>query len=116
MIQTLRPDGKHGIWMSEDEYYGMQVFVIETLEEHDQLTLPELITIAEERLKGRLHDSIGYTVLHIKTDLLTRNVIRQTKQDNPRKKFPILSLRASRKIKVIRKETLVVPAKVETIL
>jgi hypothetical protein len=115
MIQTLRPDGKHGIWMNEEEYYVMQVFVIETLEEHDHLTLPELITIAEERLKGRLTDSIGYALLHIKTDLLTRNVIRQTKQENPRKKFPLLSLRANRKIKVIQRES-VPPKNVATIL
>ena len=100
MIETLRPDGKRGIWMHENDYYLLQTFVIETLEEHSQLTLPDLIEVAEKQLKGKLKEPLAYTLLHIKTDLITRKVIRQIDPENAKSKFPLICL-CTRKAKTI---------------
>ena len=97
----MRSDGRTGIYMSEELYCSLQIFFIATLSEQPQLTLAELITLAEKKLPCKFIPGLGFNMIHMKSDLLARNVIKQTSAGN-RVQLPLISLK--RKTKSVRHE------------
>jgi hypothetical protein len=96
LIKTLRSDGREGIYMSEELYYSLQIFFIAVLTEQSQLTLAELIALAEKKLPSQFIPGIGFNMIHMKSDLLARNVIKQTSTGH-RAQLPLISLKGKAK-------------------
>jgi hypothetical protein len=98
LVKTLRPDGKDGVYMNEELYYSLQVFFIAAVTDKPGLTLCQIIGLAEKTLPVKLLAGIGYYMIHIKYDLLARDVIKQ-KSTGPKIGLPMISLKQKVKIK-----------------
>jgi hypothetical protein len=100
MIRTLRPDGKNGIYMNEEVYNRIHSFFITTLEQETELTLTALIALAKHQLPAQLMHDIGFNLIHIKLDLLARNVITQTSTRSRRIHLPVISLKHTKRLRL----------------
>jgi hypothetical protein len=96
MIKTLRPDGKPGVQMKTDVYNAMQNFFVAALQEEKEVTLPDLISLATQKLPTTISRDIGYLMLQIKLDLEAREVIKQSPSSNIGKGLPTISLKSKK--------------------
>jgi hypothetical protein len=97
MIQMLRPDGKAGISMSETTYTVIKKVFLNALTEETEMTLPDLIALAAFTVSADLGHDIGFKMLHVKSDLLARDLIQENASSDPKKKFLMVSLKTRKK-------------------
>jgi hypothetical protein len=83
IIQTVKPGGKKGISISVSIYEKLRKFILEKTESIvDEITLVELIEMAEKEIKGV--NSVSFILMHVKLDLECRGYLRSvTSQNNP---------------------------------
>jgi hypothetical protein len=90
-MTTLLTTGKEGIYMEDAVYDKLSAFVLESLDEQENLTLGDLITLARMAMGNKIA-SLEYKLLHVKQDLLARKIIRQVPALGGRG-MPVISVR-----------------------
>jgi len=79
VVQMLRPDGKKGVSIPEDQYESLRLFVLAQLDSRGDATLNELIERANDIFQDKIDSDLSWYVLQVKLDLEARDLIRLAK-------------------------------------
>jgi hypothetical protein len=76
MIETLRPDGKKGVVMTEAHYKMLSSYILAALDTEEPFTLSRLLEKVLEDFTETIDSDINWYVLQVKLDLEARGFIR----------------------------------------
>jgi len=77
LVWTFKPDGKKGIQMPRKSYEGLANYILNAIDNQDQLTLNALLETAQQEIADSLDGDVAWYVLQVKLDLEARDFIRQ---------------------------------------
>lgn len=76
LIWTFKGDGRKGIQMPKKNYESLVNFILNSVEDNEELTLNALLESAQTEISDSLDGDIAWYVLQVKLDLETRDYIR----------------------------------------
>jgi hypothetical protein len=76
MIETLRPDGKKGVAMTEAHYKMLSTYILSALDTEEPFTLNRLLEKVLEDFTDSIDSDLSWYVLQVKLDLEARGYIR----------------------------------------
>lgn len=74
-VMTLHPQGKSGTNISKARYDQIRGVILQSIQEHAEISFSDLITDVERRLAGNFDGSIPWYVTTVKLDLEARGEI-----------------------------------------
>ena len=85
-IVTLHPDPeKHGVSISAAKYELVRLAILDTLQQHGEMTFEELAVAVEARLAGKFDGSIRWYYTMVKLDLEARHLIERLPGSRPQR-------------------------------
>lgn len=84
-IMTLHPQGKKGVNILKRRYDPIKKFIIETLQQHKEISFSELTALAVAKLTGSFDGNVSWYVVSVKLDLEARNLIERIPKTSPHK-------------------------------
>ncbi|MGB3715620.1 MAG: hypothetical protein WA996_14405 [Candidatus Promineifilaceae bacterium] len=82
---TLHPEGKAGVNISKSKYDGVRHAIIESLDEHGELTFSQLGDVVRPKIEGDFEGSVGWYYTTVKLDLEARGEIERTGPGSPQR-------------------------------
>lgn len=96
-ILTWHPEGRRGVYMARKDYDVIFDFICSALKAQE-LTITELIAMADVQLAGSIDNDISWYILTVKLDLEARGLITTVLKPSPyRSQFLKLRPRAWKK-------------------
>lgn len=83
-ILTLHPQGKKGVNILTRRYNVIKDFIIETVEQHGEITYEDLSDLAEEKLTD-FDGKVLWYIVTVKLDLEARGIIERIPKTSPHK-------------------------------
>jgi hypothetical protein len=90
-IFTCHPDERSGIRISKALYEEITGFIIQSIRESDQITLPELLGRARAYFKLRPAVDINWCVYHVKLNLEAKRHIRPVNRERAKNSTAIIN-------------------------
>ena len=84
-IMTLHPLGKKGVNILKMRYDIIKNFIINTVEEHKEITFSDLTDLAIEQLLNSFEGKVVWYIVTIKLDLEARGIIERIPKTSPHK-------------------------------
>ena len=82
-ILTLHPQGKKGVNILRRRYEVIKTFMLETLEQHENITYEALNDLAVEKLSATFDGKVPWYVVTVKLDLEARGIIERIPKTSP---------------------------------
>lgn len=102
VVQMLRPDGKKGVSVPEDQYESLRFFVLSFLDTKGDSTLNELIEQANTTFQDKIDSDLSWYVLQVKLDLEARGMIRSFTPLHQKRLFYLkLTRQGARQLKTV---------------
>jgi len=106
VVQMLRPDGKKGVSIPEDQYESLRLFVLAQLDSRGDATLNELIERANDIFQDKIDSDLSWYVLQVKLDLEARGMIRSFTPPHQKRLFYLkLTRQGTRELRSGTRET-----------
>jgi len=84
-ILTLHPQGKKGVNISLKKYLAIKEFILNLLQNEQEITFEKMITLAEKELSATFDGKVGWYVVSVKLDLEARKIIERIPKTSPHK-------------------------------
>lgn len=84
-IMTLHPQGKSGVNIDRDKYDAMCKAILDSVQNHGEITFKELTEDVRYKLEGKFDGSIDWYVTTVKLDLEARGAIERISESNPQR-------------------------------
>ncbi len=84
-ILTLHPQGKKGVNILKRRYDHIKDFILQKLEETDEMTFDQMSDLAEEELTGTFDGKVLWYLVTVKLDLEARKSIERVPKTSPHK-------------------------------
>ena len=84
-ILTLHPQGKKGVNILKRRYDTIKNFIIDTVENHKEITYEDLTDLAVEKLSKSFDGKVVWYIVTVKLDLEARGLIERIPKTSPHK-------------------------------
>lgn len=84
-IMTLHPQGKKGVNILKSRYDIIKNFIIDTVNEHKEITYEDLNDLAVEKLTESFDGKVVWYIVTVKLDLEAREIIERIPKTSPHK-------------------------------
>ncbi|QQS29683.1 MAG: hypothetical protein IPM47_01650 [Sphingobacteriales bacterium] len=84
-ILTLHPQGKKGVNISLKKYLVIKEFILNLLQNEQEITFEKMIALAENELSATFDGKVGWYVVSVKLDLEARKIIERIPKTSPHK-------------------------------
>lgn len=84
-IMTLHPQGKKGVNILKRRYDTIKDFIIETVQEHKEISFEKLSDLAVENLSNTFDGKVVWYIVTVKLDLEARKLIERVPKTRPHK-------------------------------
>lgn len=82
-IMTLHPQGKKGVNILKRRYDTIKDFILEAIQEYDEISFEKLSDLAVERLTKTFDGKVIWYIVTVKLDLEARGIIERIPQTSP---------------------------------
>jgi hypothetical protein len=82
---TRHPEGKAGVNISRSKYDLIRFAIIDSLNEHGDLTFTQLGNVVKSRIEGDFEGSVSWYYTTVKLDLEARGEIERTGLGSPQR-------------------------------
>lgn len=82
-IMTLHPQGKAGVNIVKKKYDQIANYILDTLQEHQEMTYQDLDKRAVADLSETFDGKVGWYVVSVKLDLEARGMIKRVPNSSP---------------------------------
>lgn len=84
-IMTLHPQGKKGVNILKRRYDTIKDFIIETVQEHKEISFEQLTDLAVDKLTKTFDGKVLWYLVTVKLDLEAREIIERIPKTSPHK-------------------------------
>jgi len=84
-IMTLHPQGKKGVNILKRRYDTIKDFIIETVQEHKEISFEQLTDLAVDKLTKTFDGKVLWYLVTVKLDLEARDIIERIPKTSPHK-------------------------------
>jgi hypothetical protein len=84
-IMTLHPKGKSGVNLNRMKYDTIRGTILDSVDEHEEISFKDLTEDVRRRLEGRFDGSISWYVTTVKLDLEARGLIERVPGISPQR-------------------------------
>ena len=82
-IMTLHPQGKNGVNILKRRYDQIKVFILQTIEENNEISFEDLTDLAVKNLTNKFDGKVIWYIVTVKLDLEARGIIERIPKKSP---------------------------------